>query len=261
MGKKSIGLDEKGVELAFLEGKTAPPQEADYISLGKTYKDTLYLKDAEPTSVPCECEETDEPEDEFSIPGQRTVEFETSDMDPESCYKIWGGTLSADKRQWDEPEVLQSREVAVRYRSRTGLQTKIGRGILTSWRDQKQAKTEYGRIKHRIKVMTPKIAGIKKFSVIDTTINPTSELTITSASVVELPASAKSSFRTVAVSNGDKGWTVAKDDQLADWLTVNRNGERVSIAVTENTQAQRSSTYTITSGIETLKVTVNQAGV
>lgn len=258
---KSIGLDENGVQIAFLEGRTIQPTDQDCTSLGNVYKDTCYVKDAEPNSVPCECEEFDEPEDEFSIPGARTVEFETSDMDPEACYKIWGGTLSANKDQWDEPDVLKSREVAVKFTSRTGLRTMIGRGKLTSWRDQKLSKSEYGRIKHRIKVMKPKIAGVKKYSVINTTIAPAEGVKITTADTVELLAAAKTVTRTVSVSNGDQGWTVAKSGIVADWLTVEKTGQKVSYTAAVNTGAARSSEVVITSGVQAITVTVNQAGV
>lgn len=258
---KSIGLNEEGILLGDLEGKTSQPTKEEMYCLGKVYKDSCTLKDAEPTVVSCECEEFDEPEDEMSIAGATTLEFETTEQDPEACYRVWGGVLSADKREWDAPEVLASKEVCVQFTSRTGIQTNIGRGRLKSWRDGKQSKTEYARIKHRLTVLKPKIAGVAKYRVINTNIAPTSGVTVTTGDPVEFPSTAKAATRTVALSNGDKGWTVAKSDASVDWLTVVKVGEKVSYEVTANTGAARTTTVLITSGVTAKSVTINQAGV
>lgn len=160
--KKAIGLNEDGIRLADLEGLTAAPEESAYYTLGYTYKDTASLVTDEGETIECECEEFDDPEDEIYIPGTTTLKYSTSDLDPESCYKAFGGELSADKKEWTSPDNFKAKEVAVKFTSRSGQTMIIGRAKMFTRMNWEIKKNGYGLLEHTLKVLTPTIAGMKK---------------------------------------------------------------------------------------------------
>lgn len=160
--KKAIGLNEDGIRLADLEGLTAAPEESAYYTLGNTYKDSASMVTEEGETIECECEEFDDPEDEINLPGSTTLKFSTSDLDPESCFKAFGGELSDDKKTWTAPTNFKSKEVAVKFTTRTGQKMLIGRAKMTSRMNWEIKKNGYGLIEHSLKVLTPTIDGMKK---------------------------------------------------------------------------------------------------
>ncbi len=168
MSKKAIGLTETGIEIAPWKGDTAP-EDGDYISLGKTYKDTATLESAEGETVSCECEELDDPEEETYIAGKTTLKFSTSDLDPESCHKVFGGTLAENKGKWDAPNSIAPQEVAVRFTTKSGLKVEIGRAKMFSRINWAIKKDGYGLLEHTLTVLAPKSGG-KKMSITDTAI-------------------------------------------------------------------------------------------
>lgn len=170
MSKKAIGLTEAGITLADIPADGSVPAADKFAALGKTYKDTATLETEEGETVACECEEMDDPEDEIFIPGKTTLKFSTSDLDPESCHKAFGGTLSADKRTWDAPEAFTSKEVAVKFTTKSGLQVEIGRAKMSTRINWAIKKDGYGLLEHSLTVLTPKASGVKKMTVTDTTI-------------------------------------------------------------------------------------------
>ncbi|WP_298063680.1 hypothetical protein [uncultured Rikenella sp.] len=170
MVKKAIGLNEAGILIAALPADGTAPAENAYAALGKTYKDTATLETAEGETVACECEEMDEPEDEIYIPGTTTLKFSTSDLDPETCFMAFGGTLSEDKKTWEAPQSFSSKEVAVRFTTRSGLEVNIGRAKMSTRINWAIKRDGYGLLEHSLTVLTPKVAGVKKMSVTDTTI-------------------------------------------------------------------------------------------
>lgn len=170
MVKKAIGLNEDGIMIAAIPADGSVPAENAYAALGKTYKDTATLETAEGETVACECEEMDEPEDEIYIPGATTLKFSTSDLDPETCYKAFGGTLSEDKKTWDAPQSFTSKEVAVKFTTKSGLEVAIGRAKMSTRLNWAIKRNGYGLLEHSLTVLTPKAAGVKKMSVTDTTI-------------------------------------------------------------------------------------------
>lgn len=170
MSKKAIGLTEAGIMLADITADGAAPAADKYAALGKTYKDTATLETEEGETVACECEEMDDPEDEILIPGKTTLKFSTSDLDPESCHKAFGGTLSADKRTWDAPDSFIPKEVAVKFTTKSGLLVEIARAKMSTRINWAIKKDGYGLLEHSLTVLTPKVAGAKKLSVTDTTI-------------------------------------------------------------------------------------------
>ncbi len=167
MSKKAIGLTEEGILLAPLSGE-ALPAESDYFSLGKTYKDTATLETAEGETVSCECEELDDPEEETYIPGKTTLKFSTSDLDPASCHKAFGGTLSEDGSRWEAPDSIAPREVAVRFTTKSGLRMEIARAKIFSRINWAIKKDGYGLLEHTLTVLAPKTAGVKKMTIVDT---------------------------------------------------------------------------------------------
>lgn len=112
----------------------------------------------------------DEPEDEIYIPGATTLKFSTSDLDPETCYKAFGGTLSEDKKTWDAPQNFTSKEVAVKFTTKSGLEVAIGRAKMSTRLNWAIKRNGYGLLEHSLTVLTPKAAGVKKMSVTDTTV-------------------------------------------------------------------------------------------
>ena len=170
MVKKAIGLNEEGIRIVALPTDGSVPAAEDYVALGKTYKDTATLETAEGETVACECEEMDDPEDAIDIPGATTLKFSPSDLDHESCYKAFGGKLSDDKKTWEAPETFSSKEVAVRFTTRSGLEVHIGRAKMSTRINWAIKRNGYGLLEHTVKVLTPKVAGMKKMTVTDTTI-------------------------------------------------------------------------------------------
>lgn len=171
MIKKAIGLDENGILLADMtDAGTIPTDEGAFAALGKTYKDTATLETEEGETVACECEEDDDPEDEIYIPGATTLKYSTSDLDPESCHKAFGGDLSADKKTWSAPDSFRPKEVFVKFSTKSGLQVVIGRAKMFTRMNWAIKKNGYGLLEHTIKVLKPKAAGVKKMQVIDTTV-------------------------------------------------------------------------------------------
>lgn len=168
MSKKAIGLTTTGIEIAPWTGDTAPEDE-DYISLGYTYKDTATLQTEEGETVSCECEELDDPEDETYIAGKTTLKFSTSNLDPESCHKAFGGTLAENKSKWEAPASFTPQEVAARFTTRSGLKVEIPRGKLFTRINWEIKKDGYGLLEHTLTVLAPK-DGSSKMIVTDTTI-------------------------------------------------------------------------------------------
>lgn len=152
MSKKAIGITEKGIELGFYKDDAAPA-EVDYISIGKVYKDTAVLETAEGETVSCECEELDDPEDEAYIPGKTTLKYSTSDLDPATCHKVFGGTLAAGK--WVAPASFKPCTVAVRFTSKSGIKVQIAKGKMSSRINWAIKKNGYGLLEHTI----TKLAG------------------------------------------------------------------------------------------------------
>lgn len=163
--KKAVGLNADGIRLADLEGLDAAPQESAYYTLGKTYKDTASLVTEEGEVVECNNEEDDDPEDEINLPGTTTLKWSTSDLDPESCHKAFGGELSDDKNEWTPPEQFKAREEAIQYTTRTGLKVTIGRAKVATRMNWEIKKNGYGLLEHTAKLLTPKIAGMKKMKI------------------------------------------------------------------------------------------------
>lgn len=165
MIKKAIGLDEKGILLAEMTENGAIPPELAFTALGKTYKDSAILETADGETVPCECEEDDDPEDEIYIPGATTLKYSTSDLDPESCYRAFGGELSADKKTWGAPDSFRPKEVFVKFTTKSGLKVTIGRVKIYTRMNWKIVKNGYGLLEHTLKVLKPKAVGVKKIQI------------------------------------------------------------------------------------------------
>lgn len=166
MSKKAIGLTEEGIQLAPLTGG-ALPAESDYFSLGKTYKETATLEMAEGETISCECEELDDPEEETYIPGRTTLKFSTSDLDPQSCHRAFGGTLSEDGSRWEAPDTIAPREVAVRFTTKSGLRMEIARAKLFSRINWAIRKNGYGLLEHTLTVLAPRVPGARKMTIAD----------------------------------------------------------------------------------------------
>lgn len=175
MTKKAIGLNEEGILLADMTADGAVPAKEKFKSLGKTYKDTATLETAEGETVPCDCEEDDDPEDEIYIPGGTTLKYSTSDLDPESCHRALGGDLDEAKKEWSAPVSFRPKEVFVKYTTKSGLKVVVGRAKMYTRINWAIKKNGYGLLEHTLKVLTPKAAGVKKMQVIDTTPEATSE--------------------------------------------------------------------------------------
>ncbi len=165
MTKKAIGLDENGILLADMTKDGVMPTEDEFVALGKTYKDTAILETAEGETVPCDCEEDDEPEDEIYTPGATTLKYSTSDLDPASCYKAFGGKYDEATNTWEAPDQFKSKEVFVKYTTRTGLVVVIGRAKMFTRMNWAIKKDGYGLLEHTLKVLTPKKGGAKKMTV------------------------------------------------------------------------------------------------
>ncbi len=170
MGKKAIGLSEEGILLADMTADGAIPADATFKSLGKTYKDTAEMVTEEGETIPCDSEENDDPEDEIFIPGATTLKFSTSDLDPESCHKTLGGTISESKDKWTAPNSFASKEVFVRFTTRTGLKVTVGRAKLYSRMNWAIKKNGYGLLEHKLRIMTPKASETPKITIEDTTV-------------------------------------------------------------------------------------------
>lgn len=168
MSKKAIGLTTTGIEIAPWTSDTAP-DEGSYLSLGYTYKDTAIFQSEDGQNVPCECEELDDPEDEEYIGGKTTLKFSTSNLDPGSCHKVFGGTLSEDKSQWEAPASFRPQEVAVRFTTKTGLKVELTRAKMFTRINWAIKKDGYGLLEHTLTVLAPKDGG-SKMILTDTTI-------------------------------------------------------------------------------------------
>lgn len=169
MSKKAIGLTEEGIQIAELAAGGAAPAEGSFAALGKTYKDTATLETEEGDTISCDCEELNDPEDEIYLPGKTTLKYSTSDLDPEICHKVFGGTLSEDKSSWDAPTDIAAKEVAVRFTTKTGLKVTIGRAKMFTRINWAIKKDGYGLLEHTLTVLTPQAEGVKKMSIEDTT--------------------------------------------------------------------------------------------
>lgn len=165
MNKKAIGLSEEGILLADMNLTGQIPDDEDFASLGKTYKDTATLETAEGETVACECEEDDDPEDEIYIPGATTLKYSTSDLDPESCYQAFGGKLSADKKTWEAPDSFRPKEVFVKFKTKSGLLVTIGRAKLSTRMNWAIKKNGYGLLEHTLKVLKPFAENVPKMQV------------------------------------------------------------------------------------------------
>lgn len=157
MTKKAIGLSEEGIEIAELKADGAAPAESDYMSLGKCHKDTATLEEAEGEVVTCECEELDDPEDEQYTKGKTTLKYSTSDLDPTSCHKTFGGTLTGeeDAKKWVAPSTLAPKTVAVRFKTKTGLKVGFTKMKLRSRINWAIKKNGYGLIEHTLTALSP----------------------------------------------------------------------------------------------------------
>lgn len=168
MSKKAIGLSEKGIELADATATGVAPEESAYYSLGKTYKDTATLETAEGETIDCECEELDDPEESEYIPGKTTLKFSTSDLDPESCYKAYGGTLSTDKKDWDAPAQFKPKEVTARFTTKSGKKVTLARCKMFTRMNWAIKKDGYGLLEHTLTVLSSKAAGVSKMKIQET---------------------------------------------------------------------------------------------
>lgn len=146
--KKAIGLTEKGIEIGFYKEDGTAPAEADYVSLGKVYKDTAVLETAEGEVVECICEEMDDPEDEHTLPGKTTLKYSTSDLDPTTCKTAFGGTLAAGK--WTAPAKIISKTVALRFETLSGLKVAMTKMKLSTRINWAIKKNGYGLLEHSL---------------------------------------------------------------------------------------------------------------
>ena len=153
MGKKAFGLNEEGIQLAFYEDDELPSSPS-WDKLGTVYKDTAVMQDEEGEEVVCECEDFDTPEDVQSLPGRSTLAFSTSDLDPATCYKAFGGTLSSDKKTWTAPKAYKSRLVAFKFTTRSGLQVAVAKALLKTRMNWSISKSGYGLLEHTLSVIT-----------------------------------------------------------------------------------------------------------
>lgn len=157
MSKKAFGLSELGVQIALMGADGAAPAQDAYVSLGKCFKDTATLEEAEGETIVCECEEMDDPEDERTTKGKTTLKYSTTDLDPDSCAKIFGGTVSGEdgEKKWVAPSMLENKVVAVRFATKTGLQVSFAKMRLRSRFVWKISKTGYGQIEHTLTALSP----------------------------------------------------------------------------------------------------------
>lgn len=157
MSKKAFGLSEEGIEIAVLSAAGTPPTDEEFVSLGKCYKDTATLEEAEAESVLCECEESDDPEDEQTVKGKTTLKYSTSDLDPATCALVFGGatTGEAGAKKWTAPSALANKLVAVRFTTKTGLKVSFAKMKLRSRFNWKVSKTGYGLLEHTLTALSP----------------------------------------------------------------------------------------------------------
>lgn len=160
MGKKAIGLSEEGIEIAVLDA-TGVAKEENYVSLGKCFKDTAVLDQAEGEVVACQCEESDFPEEEQYNKGLTTLKFSTSDLDPQSCHQIFGGTLTGEPgaQKWTSPEGLNAQTVAVRFSTKSGLKVSFAKMKLRSRINWAIKKNGYGLLEHTLTALSPISVG------------------------------------------------------------------------------------------------------
>lgn len=148
MATKAIGIDASGIQISTDGGTT-------YAALGKTYKDSASLTMEEGEVIACESEEDFEPEMEIVAPGAMTLKFSTSDLDPAACQAAFGGTLSADKATWSAPENFEPKEVAVKFKTRSGLEVAIPRGKMSTLMNWEIKRNGFGLLDHTIKILKP----------------------------------------------------------------------------------------------------------
>lgn len=173
MGKKAIGLSEEGILLSTLESPEVAPTEQSFLSIGKTFKDTAIYEEAEVEAITCDSEEDDEPEEEFYFKGADTLKFATTDYDPESCHKIYGGTLTENKKRWTAPSRIMTRHVAAKWKTRTGLEMQHDLWVMRSRMILDVKKGTYGKIEHTLKKLKVRAEGAKSWGIDDTSISAT----------------------------------------------------------------------------------------
>ncbi|MEG2760162.1 MAG: hypothetical protein RR921_02375 [Mucinivorans sp.] len=166
MSKKAIGLSEEGILIGFYTDAGAAPATATLAAFGKTYKDTAILETTEGEPVTCDCEESDDPEESDVIPGKTTLKYSTSDLDPESCKRVFGGVVTAGK--WVAPSKFAARTVAVKFTTASGKVVEITKGKLTTRINWAIKKNGYGLLEHTI----TKLAG--EFSIAEAAVAPKS---------------------------------------------------------------------------------------
>lgn len=131
-------------------------------SLGLTFKDTFDILEADPTETDFFSEENDDPELSITTKGALTMKFQLMDYDAESIAELKGGSVASDIYSADSFTI--NIEKSVKVTPKQGFIFMIPRAKITAKFMGKLAKTELVTIEVTIKVLSPKKAGTKPYT-------------------------------------------------------------------------------------------------
>ena len=114
-----------------------------FATLGKTYKDTAEMTQADPEITEHYSEESDEPEETISKRGKTTVKWSIIDTDPDTLVKVLGGTSTgtAPNKVWSAPDAATNIEKSIKIVPSAGATISIVRAKLHAKINYKMART------------------------------------------------------------------------------------------------------------------------
>ncbi|MFA5450596.1 MAG: hypothetical protein WC231_01170 [Dehalococcoidales bacterium] len=140
---------------------------ANFTDLGKVYKDTAKLEQAEGEEIEHEVEDVDDPVISITTKGRTTVEWAIIDFDPDTLVKVLGGTSTgtAPNKKWEAPDSASLLEKSVKITPKVGSPIILPRVSLRARIDYQLTRAGIAQVIITGKVLQPTKTGVKSIQI------------------------------------------------------------------------------------------------
>lgn len=153
LGVSSIEMGDIGVDGSM---------STQLATVGKTYRDTAEITQADPEIIEHFSEESDEPEEIDEIKGATTIKWSVMDCDPDTLVKVLGGTVTGvgDAKKWEAPDSSQLIEKSVKVTPRKGLAISFPRVKISSKINYRLSRNGIFLVEITGRVLKPRLSSL-----------------------------------------------------------------------------------------------------
>lgn len=155
---RTLGLEKIEIGIIPLNGAMSTTLAV----LGKTYRDTAEITQADPEVIEHFSEENDEPEEIDEIKGATTITWSVMDCNPDTLAQVLGGIVTGTgaTRKWEAPASSVLIERSVKITPRQGLPISFPRVKISAKVNYRLARNGIFLVEIRGRVLQPRLSTV-----------------------------------------------------------------------------------------------------